>query len=286
VSAWLLRAYPATWRERYGDELASLIEAESDGRRVALRVKVDVIAAGSAQRLRSSGLAGDEVPSERRIRAGVLLVLSSWAAFVVAGLGFAKSAEHWQAITPQPDHGVPAGAYVGVLLAATLGTLAVLLGIALTARPLVAFLRAGGWHQIHRSVLRALGSTGLTVVVLVGVAAWGHHLTNGQRNGGDLLYGAAFLALALCCVASIGLWTRAAVVTASKLALTGEALRRETFLAATTAVSMAVATGSATIWWTSVYGAPPRMVAMTLVMFAATTLAAMGSFRSVRALRA
>ena len=286
MRAWLLRWYPAAWRERYGDELASLIEAESDGGRVSLRVTVNVIAAGSAQRLRSSGLAGDEVPPERRIRTGVLLVLSSWAAFVVAGLGFAKSAEHWQAISPQPDHGVPAAAYDGVLLAATLGTFAVLLGIVLTARPLVAFLSAGGWQQIHRPVLRALGSTGLTVVVLVGVAAWAHHLTNGQRNGGDLLYGAAFLALVLCCVVSVGLWTRAAVVTAGKLALTGEALWRETCLAAVTTVSMAVTTGSATIWWLSVYGEPPRMVAMTLVMLAATTLAAIGSFRSARALRA
>jgi hypothetical protein len=283
VSAWLLRAYPAAWRERYGDELVSLIEAESEGRRLPFRLKVDVIGAGLAQRLRSSGLAGDEVPPEHRIRAGALLVLSSWAVFVVAGLGFAKTAEHWQAVTP--DHGVPTAAYDAVLLAAGLGTLAVLLGIALTARPLVAFLRAGGWHQIQRPVLRALGSTGLTLVVLVAVAAWANHLTNGERNGGDLLYSAAFLAFVLCCVASIGLWTRAAVVTAEKLSLTGEALRRETMLAAATAVSMTVLTGAATVWWLSVYGAPARMVAMTLVMLAATALAATGAFRSARALR-
>ena len=111
---------------------------------------------------------------------------------------------------------MPAAAYDGVLLAAELGTLAVLLGIVLTARPLVAFLRAGGWQKIHRPVLRALGATGLTAVVLVGVVVWAHRLTTGQRNGGDRLYGGAFLALGLCVVASIGLWTRAAVVTATR----------------------------------------------------------------------
>jgi hypothetical protein len=284
VSAWLLRAYPPSWRERYGDELVSLIEADSGGAKVSLRVMLDVIGAGLMQRLRSSGLAGDEVPPERRARAGVLLVLSSWTMFVVAGLGFAKTAEHWQTITPHADQGVPAAAYDGVLLAAEFGTLAVLLGIVLTARPLVAFLRAGGWQQIHRPVLRALGSTGLTVVVLMGVVNWAHHLTEGQRNGGDRLYAAAFVALVLCGVASIGLWTRTAVVTAGKLALTRTALRRETRLATATAVTMAVMTVSATIWWTSVYGAPTRMIVMTLVMLAATALAATGVFRSVRAL--
>ena len=282
---WLLHVYPPAWRERYGDELASLIEADSAGGRIALRVKLDVIAAGVMQRLRSSGLAGDQVPPEERIRAGVLLVLSSWAAFVVAGLGFAKTAEHWQALTPQPNRGTPAAAYDGVLLAAELGTLMVLLGIALVARPLYAYLRAGGWQEIHRKVLRALGSTGLTVVVLLAAVAWAHRLTNAQRNGGDRLYGVAFVVLVACGVASIALWTRAAVATARRLALTRASLRRETFLAATTTLTMAVMTVAATVWWASVYGAlPARMVGLTLVMLGATVLAATGTYQSVRVL--
>ena len=226
----------------------------------------------------------------------MLLVLSSWAAFVVAGLVFAKTAEHWQALTPKPDRGVPATAYDGVLLAAELGTLAVLLGIVLTARPLVAFLRSGGWKRIHLAVVRAFGSTGLTLAALTGLVAWAHHLTNAQRNGGEGLYSAAFLVVVLLGVLSIGLWTHAAIVTARQLPLTLGSLRRETILAAATTVTMAVMTVAATIWWTSVHdsapeffggGAPPvRMVAMTLVMSAATALAAAGTFRSARALRA
>ncbi len=145
--AWLLRIYPAAWRERYGDELVSLIEDEAGGKRLPGRVVRDVIVAGCRQRLRTSGLLGDDVPPAARIRAGVLLVLSSWAAFVVAGLGFAKAAEHWQAVTPQPDRGVPMTAYDAVLLAAEVGTLAVVLGIVLAGRSLRAFLggrRLGG----------------------------------------------------------------------------------------------------------------------------------------------
>ena len=218
VSAWLLRAYPAAWRERYGDELVSLIEAGSDGGRISVRVALDVVGAGLAQRLRSAGLAGDDVPPDRRIRAGVLLVLSAWAAFVVAGLGFAKTAEHWQAVTPQPDRGVPAAAYDGVLLASR----------ARDARGPARdrARRLGRWSRscarvagtmIHRPVLRAFGATGLTAVVLLGVVVWAHRLTIAQRNGGDVLYGGACLvARRLRGIASIGLWTRAAVVTAQR----------------------------------------------------------------------
>lgn len=286
MSAWLLRAYPRAWRDRYGAELVTLIEADSDGRKVSPRVMLDVVGAGIVQRLRTAGLAGDEVPPERRVRAGVLLVLSAWAVFVAAGLGFAKTAEHWQTVTPRADQGAPAAAYDVVLLAAELGTLAVLLGIVLTARPLTAFLRAGGWQQIHRSVLRALGATGLTLVVLLGVVTWAHHLTDAQRNGGDWLYGAAFVVLVVCGVVSMGLWTRAAIVTAGRLALTRATLRRETWLAAATTATMAVMTVSATIWWTSVYGTPARMIIMTLAMLAATALATAGTLRSAHALRA
>ncbi len=286
MSTWLLRAYPAAWRERYGAELVSLIEAGSEDGRVSLRVRLDVIAAGLAQRLRSAGLVGDDVPPELRIRAGVLLVLSAWAAFVVAGLGFAKTAEHWQAVTPQPDRGVPTVAYDSILLGAELGTLAVLLGIVLAARPLLAFLRAGGWTKIHRPVLRAFGATGLTVVVLLGVVLWAHRLTVEQRNGGDVLYGAAFLVLCLCGIASIALWTRAAVVTAKELPLTSASLRWETVLAALTTVTMVAMTVSSTIWWASVTGSSAvRMFGLTLVMVAATSLATAGTVRSVQALR-
>jgi hypothetical protein len=216
----------------------------------------------------------------------VLVVLSAWAAFVVAGLGFAKTAEHWQAVTPRVDRGVAAAAYGGVLLGATLGTLAVLLGIMLTLPPLVAFLRTGGWKKIHRPVLRAMGATGLTAFVLLGVIFWAHRLTAVQRNGGDVLYATAFLVLCLCVIGSIGLWTRAAVATAGELALSSASLRWETILAAATTVTMVGMTLSSTVWWASAAGSSPgHMLGLTLLMVAATSLATAGTFRSVQALR-
>jgi hypothetical protein len=126
----------------------------------------------------------------------------------------------------------------------------------------------------------------LTAVVLPAVIFWAHRLTVEQRNGGDVLYGAAFVALCLCGIASIGLWTRAAVETAEELALGSASLRWETVLAAATTVTMVAMTVSSTIWWASVAGSSPvRMFGLTLLMIVATSLATAGTFRSVQALR-
>ena len=192
----LLLAYPRAWRERYGEELLELIEADAGGERVPLRVKLDVAVAGITQRLTSAGLAGSETPPERADPRRLCCSSSRpGRPSSSVGIGFAKTAEHWQAVTPPSDQGAPSVSYGAVLLAAGLGTLAVLAGIALTARPLLALVRSGGWRRIHRPVIRAICVTGLTIGVLLAVVAWAHGLTDGQRNGGDLLYSGAVVVL-------------------------------------------------------------------------------------------
>ncbi|HVC87855.1 MAG TPA: hypothetical protein VNC40_10575 [Gaiellaceae bacterium] len=289
----LLRCYPPAWRKRYGAELLAVLEAEAEGGRLPWRAKVNVVSAGLAQRVRSAGLAGDELPPESRVRAGVLLVLSAWAAFVVAGLAFAKTAEHWQAVTPRRDQGLAAVAYDAVVLAAGLGSLAVLAGILLAARPLVAFMQAGGWRQIRRPVLRALASSGATAAALSAVVTfWARHLTAAQRNGGDRLYMYVFLLVAAGIAGSIALWTQAAVVTAWRLALARATLRGETFLAGGVTLTMGAMTVAATTWWVAVAAAAPaffgsalplRLLGLTLAMVVATALASAGTVRAVRA---
>ena len=66
----MLLTYPAAWRERYGLELMSVIEAESGSDQIPWRVRLDVISTGLSVRLRSSGLVADDVPPESRVRAG------------------------------------------------------------------------------------------------------------------------------------------------------------------------------------------------------------------------
>ncbi len=290
MSGRLLLFYPRRWRERYGKELLALVEACSEGRGASIRIRLDVIRAGLLQRLQSSGLMGDEVPPEARAKAGLLLVLGSWSLFVVAGIGLQKTSEHWQAVTPHGAQAVPAAAFGGVVVAAALGSALVLLGIALAARPLARLLRAGGWHHLRRSVVGAICVTGLTVVVLVGVVAWAHHLTDAQRNGGSLLYGGAFLLLAACGIGSIAAWTFAACAAARRLTLGPGTLRLEGLIAAAVSVTMAAMTGAAAIWWASVERAAPaflgsgfplKMTALALTMLAATVLAGAGTLRAL-----
>ncbi len=126
--------------------------------------------------------------------------------------------------------------------------------------------------------------------MLGAVAAWAHHLTDNQRNGGDWLYGGAVLVLAACVVCSIAAWTHAAVVTARRLDLTRATVHLETVIAAAVSLAMATITGATAIWWASVAGAAPaflgavlpwNMLALALTMLAATSLAIAGTLRAM-----
>ena len=268
-----------------------LIEAEAEHGRISLRTRIDVARAGLSQRLRDSGLQGDDRPPALQVRAGVLLVLWSWSLFVLAGIGLQKTSEQWQAAVPHAEQGLPAAAFASVVVAAAIGTAAVLIGVLLVVRPLSGFLRAGGWRQIRRPVVRAVVATGLTAVVLAGIVAWAHQLTGSERNGGDWRYGAAVAVLALSGFASVVAWAHAGVVTAWRLTLTGSTLRLEAWLAGTATVAMLVMTAATATWWISIANAAPgyfgtgipwRMLALMLTMVASSGLATAGSLRSLR----
>ncbi|MGZ4380456.1 MAG: hypothetical protein ACXVZ2_01590 [Gaiellaceae bacterium] len=281
MSERLLLFYPRRWRERYGQELLAVVEAASAGGRVPLRVRLDVIRAGLSQRLRSSGLIGDEVPPEARSKAGLGLVLWAWALFVLAGTCLQKLSEHWRLVTPNAGRAVPAAAFDGVVVAAAIGSAFVVLGVALVARPLLAFLRSGGWRRARPAVLLSV----LAAAALVAVVAWAHHLTVAQRNGGDRLYEGAFLLLAACAVASLVAWTHLGATTATRLSLVPGTLRLEAYIAAVVTWTMAAMTGATTIWWASVPGAAApgsEMIVVALAMLLATGLAGAGTARALR----
>ncbi len=241
--------------------------------------------------MRSSGLRGDELPPETRVRAGLLLVLCSWSAFVAAGVALQKSSEHWQSVTPLSGRALPQAAFDSILLAAAIGSAAIVVGVLLVARPLIALVCSGGWQKIRQPLVRAVSTTGLTAAALVAIVIWAHLLSGAQRNGGDVLYSAAFLGLAACGLCTITAWTGAAVTTARHLTLPLKTLRFESWLAALVTMAMATITVAATIWWTAVAGTssnffgtgfPWTMLALTLTMLGATTLALAGTLRAIR----
>lgn len=278
----LLRLYPPSWRDRYGEELAHVI-VESSGDRIPWQVRLDVVRAGGRERLRAAGLSGDGAPHEQ-VRGGALLVLCAWALFVIAGLAAQKLSEHWQDLTPVADHGLPQGAFAVLMVGAVCGAILVLAGIAVV----IPSLRAGGWEAIRGALRPPLALTGLAVAPTVAVIVWAHGLTPAQRDGHDTAYAVAFVGWAVLCGACLLGWTGSAVSIARRLQLRGPTLRAEACLAVAVTVAMAVMTAATVVWWGALGDEvlSLELILATALMVVATSLATVGSRRAMRALPA
>jgi hypothetical protein len=253
----LLRLYPPAWRERYGEELKDLIVTASDGGRVSWRTRLDVAVAGSRERVRAAGLESDGAPAER-VRAGVLLVLCAWAAFVLGGSVVGKFSEHWQDAVPASGGSTGRLAFTLLVAAACCGSALVLVGVATVVPSFLRSLRRGGWARVRRP----LGRTGLAAVVLlaatVGLAIWGGSVDSRAREGGDLLYSAGFIAWALLVVATIVTATASAVAIARQLTLAASTLRALAWIGAGTAFAMVVLSAALIVWWIELAGVAPE----------------------------
>jgi hypothetical protein len=298
TSKRLLRLYPAGWRARYGDELEALI-LETNGGRVPWRVRADVALAAADERLRGAGLAGDGTPPER-MRGGTLVVLCAWALFVVAGVGVQKFSEHWQAVTPSADQALPAHAFDALAVAAAIGSVLVMAGVAATLPSLLRFLRAGSWRHV-RPLHVALGLTVAAVPLSIAVIAWAHQLNGAQRNGHDAAYATVWVLWSLVLIGCLAAWTVAGVTIARRLELSTTVLRFQAVLGAAVALSMVAMTAATAVWWAALAqsapwalaGVPtrstaasplaPTLLVIAILMLVATTLATTGAVRAVRA---
>ena len=103
-----LRWYPRPWRTRYGVELTALLDEEY-GDKLPRKVRLGLVTGGLQQRARQSGLVGDSVSAADGMRAGALVVLAAWTAFVIAGASFAKFSEQFDEALPHSSgvHRVP-----------------------------------------------------------------------------------------------------------------------------------------------------------------------------------
>jgi hypothetical protein len=221
----LVRVYPRSWRERYGDELLALLEAEP----LTWRARLNVIAAGIRERLRSSG------PAELRM-------LWAWSLFVIGGMAFQKTSEHWQSVVPGADRRIPTAAFDTVEAAAVIGSAAVLIGIALIFRASVRDLGRSGWIAVRRPIVVAS-----TVTLIGGSALIALSLDH------DIVAASVFIAFALL---SLFAWTHAASVTARRLPV----LRFHRYLALVVGATMLVMTAAAAVWFGAVTAHAPSFV--------------------------
>jgi hypothetical protein len=250
----LLLAYPRWWRERYADELLALLEAEP----LTWRVRGNVVAAGLRQRLRGSG------PPQVK-------VLRAWSLFVIGGMAFQKTAEHWQVVVARGDRAVPTAAFHTVEAAAFVGSAAVLAGVVLALPAFLRDLRRGGWTAVRSPILVASTGTAVATAALAAVAL--------DR---DTVAASVFVAFAAF---SLVAWTHAAALAARRL----EQIRAHSYLALTVTASMVSMTVATAVWLASVARDAPSFVGtaqlalIATFMLAGTTLAATGTARSLRA---
>ena len=260
----LLRVYPRSWRARYGEELADLIqEASTLGDRSKFGLVVDVLASGSAERLRSIGFLNNGISASAKIHGGIQQILWAWIIFVIGGIGVAKSSEYWSVAVPITSRLLPSVAFNvlvgGSIFVSSIGLLAALLA----SGRLIRFLRNGGWKKIRRQVLSATFLTLIAFTSLVSLSWWGHQLAFAQRNGTDLIYSVAFLIWVFLFISSLAAWAIAGATTIRELGFTDKLLTlqaRSSFFVLAAMVVMAVATAT---WWAALAQRAPWFLAGT-----------------------
>ncbi|HEX4218771.1 MAG TPA: hypothetical protein VHZ02_10410 [Acidimicrobiales bacterium] len=304
----LLGWYPPRWRERYGDELGALMEdALGDGPPTP-RFRLGIALAGLRERGHEAGVIGDSRPAPDRARAGSLLVLCAWAAFVVAGSSFAKLSEGFGQAVPARTASLPSAAYDAVMATAIIGGLAVLAGVVIAVPAFLRFLKAGGWPSIRGHVGRASIATLVAAADTVALVAVAHTLTPAQRNGQLVhhpvvwYYLIGVIVTALLLTVMVGLWTVAAVATVRRLDLPRPVQSGEALLATAVAATMCVMTAATAAWWGAIASSAPwflqggrpgsggspinAQLAGTMVLMVATSLlAGFGASRVARSWR-
>ena len=249
VARRLLRWYPVAWRERYGNELVDLLLETYPERRIPAKAWWAIARAGTNEYCRATGFVGRVARRADQLRAGALTVLAAWSLFVVAGAGFAKYSEHWDAVTPRASRAIPATAMTVLQIAAFCGGTLCLVAAVLSGRSFVRLFRENGGGTTLRLVRPALYATLIAVVTTSAIVAMAHHLTSSQRNGGLWPYqwaGLAWVAIVVVCLA-VGTITLARV--ALRLEYSVRELRVLSWLALGTTISMFTIFASLLVWW-------------------------------------
>lgn len=297
----LVKCYPPSWQARYGDELTALLEDINSDASLSIGKRLSVVRGGLVERVRASGFSR-EADSAAQVRAGALLVLCAWAAFMVAGSAFAKYLEHWDLATPASARWLPADAVTAVTCAAAVAVGLVALGALTLVRPVARAVRAHGWGRLGRATALAALLVATALAATGGLVLLAHSQTGAERNGGSVLYTAAGGIWACIVLSALFASTRAAVVAAGRVELRGALRALESICALGVFLCMAVVLAGTVTWWAVVaerapgflgtslgplgtWGsvAPPAMIGITALMLVALVAAGAGASRIVGA---
>lgn len=156
----LLRWYPPSWRDEYGEEFAALLLDDMAERRVSLGRSLDVARAGCAARWRAGGLAPDSralVPTSRKsawmlVASGLFLFFANalWSQLIVDW----QWSPPWSAMTE-----VAIGIMTAALLAGTL------IALAVVVNAVVRVVRSGNLRNPRVLVPALVGAVGIGVLI-------------------------------------------------------------------------------------------------------------------------
>jgi hypothetical protein len=261
----LLRWYPSQWRDRYGDEMAALLEdTYAAASEVPLRQRASLAWAGLAERARSAGMVGWSHDPDVRLRGGSLLVLCGWAFFIVAGAMFVKVADRWSMSIRSTGHAVASGGFNVVGVAAVIGCLLVLVAAALVLPAFVRLLRAGRWPEVRRPITLAVASVAASGALFVILASWAQSLSTHDVNGGLPIYGWFFLLVSVVFFGAVVCGAAAAVAVGRRVELSAQTLRALGFLALALVGVMGLVMASLVAWWAAEAVRAPGFLAQTI----------------------
>jgi hypothetical protein len=194
---WALRLYPETWRARYADEFAALLEQQP----LTLGALWDMLLGALDAHIAPQDTTGRVLNMLNRPRRTAITVFAAYIAFVLAGMGFQKMSEYDDFMEAARAHAVIGVTYNTILVTSAISLLAVLAGgvpiafavlrsataskrygiVALFAVPPAALLVVGGYLALLVHVIwpnsktvtihSALGVTFFLSLVAVFVAA-------------------------------------------------------------------------------------------------------------------
>jgi hypothetical protein len=174
-----LRWYPRTWRERYGEEFAALMEDELDERPRSVRRTLDVARGGLVARAAAGGLAGVVEDERRQARASLAWLAGALAVFLAVGLAmWSQLVVGWQWTAPRTA-GTTDATVAMSLCALVLAVLAAVAAVPVLAAVVASLLAPGRTRLVVPLALVAAGTTALVVGARRFENGWpgtgGHH---------------------------------------------------------------------------------------------------------------
>jgi hypothetical protein len=195
-----LAAYPHAHRERYGEEMAGLVE----DRPVSAGDVLDLARGAAVAHLRPSSECPGPVSAADRLRLSAAGILGCWVAFAAAGFTFYKTTDGAAFTAAADAHSALSGAYLAIQIFAVLASAAVVIG----AVPLILAAlgeRGSARAAIRRSLARAAGAILAFAGATAALVALAHDAGSWSEGAAVLVltvWGLGGLACGAVCVAA------------------------------------------------------------------------------------